>query len=203
MNKTIMTKKFLAALGTASAGMSGIMLAAIRVPIFLWSGATWSSANTVGATGIGVAILGCLLFAIVTVLTALKINLVHGFVFAIGAILLVFAVFYLSQGLTSPSPTIDVPALAAFIAAAAGILTVIYVKWAAGSLRQGSHMTGPESLVGKRGVAVTDLKPAGEVRAGGIVWRARSVSGDILKGEIVRVKSIEELELAVEKANSD
>ena len=63
-----------------------------------------------------------------------------------------------------------------------------------------SHkLTGPQTLLGQTAVAVTDLKPEGEVRVDGIIWRATSVSGDILKGESVRIKKMKGSELTVEK----
>jgi len=64
-------------------------------------------------------------------------------------------------------------------------------------------LTGPEAIIGKTGTAVTDLKPDGEVRVGGIVWRAKSIQGEIRKGESVRVKSLEDLVLKVEKAEGE
>ena len=63
------------------------------------------------------------------------------------------------------------------------------------------RMTGPESLVGKRGVVVSRLSPVGEVRLEGVVWRARSVSGDVPEGEPVEVKAVEGIALVVERAS--
>jgi membrane-bound serine protease (ClpP class) len=55
-------------------------------------------------------------------------------------------------------------------------------------------------LLGKTGVALSDLKPNGEVRVQGEIWRAQSTSGNIQKGEQVTVKALEGLVVIVEKA---
>ena len=54
-------------------------------------------------------------------------------------------------------------------------------------------------MVGKTGVAFTDLSPKGEVRVVGEIWRAESISGDIAKGEQVKVKEVRGLMVLVEK----
>jgi membrane-bound ClpP family serine protease len=55
-------------------------------------------------------------------------------------------------------------------------------------------------MVGKTGVALTDLKLAGEVRIQGEIWRAESASGDIQKDETVKVKALKGLIVVVEKS---
>jgi membrane-bound serine protease (ClpP class) len=47
---------------------------------------------------------------------------------------------------------------------------------------------------------LSDLKPNGEVRVQGEIWRAQSTSGNIQKGEQVTVKALEGLVVIVEKA---
>jgi membrane-bound serine protease (ClpP class) len=54
-------------------------------------------------------------------------------------------------------------------------------------------------MIGKIGVAITDLKPKGEVRVVGETWRAESLSGDIEKGAKVAVKALKGLVVMVEK----
>ncbi|RLE38712.1 hypothetical protein DRJ17_03200 [Candidatus Woesearchaeota archaeon] len=60
-------------------------------------------------------------------------------------------------------------------------------------------VVGPEKLIGEVGVALKDLRPDGEVRVLGEIWRARSLSGVIKKGEKIRVVKREGLTLLVEK----
>ena len=75
----------------------------------------------------------------------------------------------------------------------------MYVRWVIGPIRRRSKLTGPEAMIGKIGVAITDLKPKGEVRVVGENWRAESLSGDIEKGEQVNVKALKGLVVMVEK----
>ena len=58
-------------------------------------------------------------------------------------------------------------------------------------------LVGVESLVGKRGVAVGDLRPGGQVRVNGEIWRARCQAGCDAGGEIV-VRAVDGLVLEVE-----
>ena len=50
-----------------------------------------------------------------------------------------------------------------------------------------------QTLVGKLGVAATDLWPDGQVRVDGEIWQARSFDGDekYLPGERVRVVKVQ------------
>jgi membrane-bound serine protease (ClpP class) len=156
----------------------------------------------IGAEVIGASFLGYLILAIAAVLIVLEIKLGHGFAMMIGVALGAVGIFYLAQGISySPSPITDVTELELSLVVVLGIVAGLYLRWVIGPIRQRSKLTGPEALVGKIGTALTDLKPEGEVRAGGIVWRAKSISGDIKKGESVRVKSMENLVLIVEKVD--
>ncbi len=158
----------------------------------------------IGAEVIGASFLGYLILAIAAVLIILEIKLGHGFAMMIGVAVGALGIFYLAQGLSySPSPITDVTTLELSIVVILGIVAGIYLRWVIGPIRQRSKLTGPEVLVGKIGKAVTDLKPDGEVRVGGVVWRARSISGDIQKGESVKVRSMENLALTVEKVDQE
>jgi membrane-bound serine protease (ClpP class) len=156
----------------------------------------------IGAEVIGASFLGYIILAIAAALIILEIKLGHGFAMMIGVALGALGIFYLAQGLSySPSPITDVTVLELAIVVILGIVAGLYLRWVIGPLRQRSKLTGPEALVGKIGKAVTDLKPDGEVRVGGLIWRATSISGDIQKGEPVKVKSIQNLMLTVEKVD--
>ena len=156
----------------------------------------------IGAEVIGASFLGYLFLAIAAVLIILEIKLGHGFAMMIGVAIGAVGIFLLAQGLSySPSPITDVTEIELAFVVALGIVAGLYLRWVIGPLRQRSKLTGPEALVGKVGKAVTDMKPNGEVRVAGVVWRARSISGDIQKSESVKVKSIENLVLTVEKAD--
>lgn len=58
---------------------------------------------------------------------------------------------------------------------------------------------GVDSMVGKRGVAVSDLWPEGQVKISGEIWKARCAGGcDV--GTAVVVRAIDALTLEVEPA---
>ena len=156
----------------------------------------------IGAEIIGASFLGYLILAIAAVLIILEVKLGHGFAMMIGVALGALGIFYLAQGLSySPSPVTNVTILELSLVVILGIVAGLYLRWVIGPIRQRSKLTGPEALVGKIGKAVTDLKPDGEVRVGGVIWRATSVSGDIQKGESVKVRSMKNLALTVEKVD--
>jgi membrane-bound serine protease (ClpP class) len=155
----------------------------------------------IGSEVIGASFLGYVILAIAAVLIVLELKLGHGVAMMIGVALGAFGIYYLAQGIQySPSPIGNVTEIELFIVVAAGIVAGLYLRWIIGPLRSKAKLTGPEALIGKTGIVVTDLKPDGEVRVNGVVWRARSVSGDIRKGEPVKVLSIQELVLTVERA---
>jgi membrane-bound serine protease (ClpP class) len=59
--------------------------------------------------------------------------------------------------------------------------------------------SGPEGMVGQRGVAVTDLDPEGRVYVHSEYWNAVS-SVPVAKGTKVVVKSVEKMVVSVEPA---
>ncbi|MBL9200673.1 MAG: hypothetical protein JNL39_09210 [Opitutaceae bacterium] len=55
------------------------------------------------------------------------------------------------------------------------------------------------SLVGRDGVAVTDLRPSGQIEIGGRRYEARSELGEIVRGRAVRVRAQSDFGLVVEE----
>jgi membrane-bound serine protease (ClpP class) len=158
-------------------------------------------AGLVGSESLGASALGFVILAIAAALVLAELKLGHGFAVMAGAVVGAFGIFYLSQGLVySPGPNTDIIELELFIVVAVGFVGGLFIRWVLGPLRHRRNLTGPEAIIGKIGVAITDLKPDGEVRVNGIVWRATSVSGNINAGEKIKVKSMDELVLLVEKS---
>lgn len=93
------------------------------------------------------------------------------------------------------------PWLIGTLAILVGLFFAVVVK-AALAARHLPPATGKESLVGQEGVAVGDLDPVGEVRAGHESWTARAVGSHIAAGTSVRVVRVEGLRLVVEPAAS-
>ncbi|HVP17267.1 MAG TPA: nodulation protein NfeD [candidate division Zixibacteria bacterium] len=186
-------------------GIVAIVLDVYHPTIILTiAGAVGIVTGLIGAEVIGASSLGYLILAIAAVLIILELKLGHGFAMMIGVALGAFGIYYLAQGLNySPSPITDVTELELFLIIVAGIVAGLYFRWIIGPIMHRGKLTGPEAIIGKTGKAVTDLRPDGEVRVGGIVWRAKSIQGDIQKGEPVRVKSLEDLVLKVEKTDGE
>ena len=61
------------------------------------------------------------------------------------------------------------------------------------------YVSGREGVVGHVGEARTDLNPKGRIFVDGSLWSATSVSGDVSKGELVDVISMEGLRLTVRR----
>jgi len=73
--------------------------------------------------------------------------------------------------------------------------TGLFIWW---SKRMRSKV-GVDSMVGKRGVAVSDLWPEGQVKVSGEIWKARCEGGcDV--GTAVVIRAIDALTLEVEPA---
>jgi membrane protein implicated in regulation of membrane protease activity len=84
--------------------------------------------------------------------------------------------------------------VAVVVAAALDIAeTAFFIWWS----KRRRASVGVNTLVGKRGVAVSDLWPDGQVKVSGEIWRARCEGGCDAGTEVV-VRSVEGLTLAVE-----
>jgi membrane protein implicated in regulation of membrane protease activity len=73
--------------------------------------------------------------------------------------------------------------------------TWLFIWWS----RRRRTSVGVETLVGKRGVVVSDLWPAGQVKIDGEIWRARC-EGRCEPGTEVVVRSVDGLTLLVDPA---
>ena len=86
----------------------------------------------------------------------------------------------------------------------AGLLVVFFafVVQAALKARHTQVVTGQETLIGQIGVALSDLTPRGQVRAGKETWSAVSQSGRIQAGKSVRVVHVSGVRLIVEPSDT-
>ncbi|MGD0406265.1 MAG: nodulation protein NfeD [Candidatus Bathyarchaeia archaeon] len=157
-------------------------------------------AGLVGAEIIGASLLGIVILVVAAALIVAELKLGHGFALMAGVVLGAFGIYYLSLGLQySPSPITELAEIELSLLVVFGVIIGLYIRWVIGPIRRRSKLTGPEAMIGKTGTAVTDLKPKGEVRVMGEIWRAESLSGDIEKGEQVSVKALNGLVVMVEK----
>ena len=133
-------------------------------------------AGLVGAEVVGASLLGIIILIISAVLIIAELKLGHGFALIAGVVLGAVGIYLLSFNLPySPSPFGDVAIIELSLLVVFGVLAGLYVRWVIGPLRRRSKLTGAETMIGKIGVAITDLNPKGEVRVVGEVWRAESL----------------------------
>jgi membrane-bound serine protease (ClpP class) len=157
-------------------------------------------AGLVGAEIVGASLLGIVILIIAAALIIVELKLGHGFALIAGVILGAVGIYLLSYGVPySPSPIGDITIIELSLLVVGGVLVGLYIRWVIGPIRRRSGLTGPEAMTGKTGIAITDLKPKGEVRVQGEIWRAESLSGDISKGEQITVKGLKGLVVTVEK----
>ena len=169
--------------------------------LLTFAGALSLVAGLVGVEVVGASVLGFLVIVIGAAMLLLELKLGHGFMMMIGVVAGTIGVYLLAQGLYyyGSSPINLWTQTELFVLILVGIVGGLYMKWIIGPLRRRPALVGPESLVGKTSIAVTNLSPEGEVRVDGIIWQARSLSGNVVAGERVKVRSREGLVLLVEK----
>lgn len=83
----------------------------------------------------------------------------------------------------------------------AAIVTAAFFLFVVGvgiRAQKGKAVTGAEGMYGFVGEVIDHLNPSGTVMVQGEIWNAESVSGEIGKGEKVRVKEMKNLKLYVE-----
>jgi membrane-bound serine protease (ClpP class) len=73
--------------------------------------------------------------------------------------------------------------------------TTLFIRWS----KRRNATVGVQTLVGKAGVAASDLWPEGQVRIGGEIWRARCAGG-CDSGTRVVVRAVDGLTLVVDPA---
>jgi membrane-bound serine protease (ClpP class) len=199
--------QFLSALSDPNLYGILILLGAIAIVLDLWhptfvlsiAGAVALVAGLVGAEVVGSSVLGIAVIFTGVGLMLLELRLGHGFAMMGGAVVGALGVYLLVQGVQySSSALVDYTQVEAVVVGAVGVLGGLYIRWIVGPLRNRRNLTGSESLVGKRGVAISQT----EVRVEGIIWRATIDSGELETGMQVQVKAMDHLVLRVVKAES-
>jgi membrane-bound serine protease (ClpP class) len=113
----------------------------------------------------------------------------------IGALLLLAAVSGINYGGLSIQTEVALAVIVLVIAILAA--WILYTGLAANLAKV---KTGLEALIGARGIAVTDLKPKGEIRVMGEFWQATAKDKWITNGETVEVTGMEGMFLVVKPA---
>jgi membrane-bound serine protease (ClpP class) len=154
----------------------------------------------VGFGIIGINIAAALLFVLGVVCTLIEIK-THIGVFALGGI----AMIVLGSFLAFPLPGWELLAAKAVESARTTLIVVALVMstifgaivYKVAEARRMKVKGGPEELIGKTGIAVSELAPRGEVKIEGQIWRAETLRDHIGQGEPVEVVSREGLLLRV------
>ena len=152
-----------------------------------------------GAEIISASLLGFILIAIAGFFIIIELKIGHGIAILTGTVVGAAGIYYLANGISySPSPFNTAAKVGIAAMMGLGVLLAIYFRRVIGPLRHRRSLTGPESFIDKIGVTISDLKPTGEIKVEGEVWRARSKSGEISKGQKVKVVSVDSITLIVE-----
>jgi membrane-bound serine protease (ClpP class) len=115
------------------------------------------------------------------------------------ALIIAVGVFLLFAALTGVySLTIDVQVATVLVVIA--VVAIVIGGWliiVAARAQYVKVKTGKEALIGATGVAVTDLKPKGEIRVLGEFWQATAEKEPILNGQSVEVIGMDSMFLLV------
>ena len=143
--------------------------------------------------------LALIIFGILLLLLEIKI-ISHGML-AIGGIA---ALLLGSMMLIKASSPLELAAISnwlIFATTAVAALLFLFVIGAGIKAQKRKPVTGIEAMTGLKGITLDALEPEGRVIVQGETWNASSISGNISKGETVRVNAIKKFTLYVEKEN--
>ena len=101
-----------------------------------------------------------------------------------------------SIGITYYGLALEAEAILAIILLIIAVITV-WLFYVGIQAQHKKVKTGKEALIGAKGVAVTDLKPKGEVRVLGEFWQATAKDVAVANGEAVEVVDMEGMFLVV------
>ncbi len=158
----------------------------------------------VGAQLIGASDLAILLFVIAAVMMILEVKTGHGFLLIGGILTGIFATWLLVYQVPySPNPFGPLQWFALAIVLTFGIIVAIYLNKIRIAIQKKPE-TGWEHIKTDIGTVTKTLDPEGEVRVEGIIWKARSKNGELIKeGEKIRIVDRQGLTLIVEKENEN
>jgi membrane-bound serine protease (ClpP class) len=99
----------------------------------------------------------------------------------------------------SPDPALQISLWLVAGIASAAVLTVLMMMTLVVRTHRAQVATGVEGLVGRRGVARTELSPAGSVFVHGEIWAARA-EDTVPAGEEIEVVAVDGMRLRVRSA---
>lgn len=156
--------------------------------------------SLVGFGIIGINVAAALLFLLGIVSTLIEIK-THIGVFALAGM----AMIVLGSFLAFPLPGWGLLSARAVESARATLISVALVMstifgivvYKVAEARRMRVKAGPEQLIGKSGITISELAPRGEVKIEGQIWRAETLGDHLRQGEPVEVVSREGLILRV------
>ena len=141
--------------------------------------------------------LALIIFGVLLLLLEIKI-VSHGML-AIGGIASLLLGSMMLIKASSPLELAGISKLLIVVTTALVALLFLAVIGAGLKAQKRKPVTGLEAMIGLKGITLTDLVPDGRVKVQGEMWNASSVSGNINKGEEVRINAIKKFTLYVEK----
>jgi membrane-bound serine protease (ClpP class) len=146
---------------------------------------------------------GVLLLLIAVALVIAELHTQGGGVMGVGAIVsFVLGSLLLYQPFGTPSPTAPSVRVNPWLVAAMTTAMAVFFGLVIRALVRAQRapvLTGPQALIGRIGIALTDLEPAGRVSVDGEVWSAVAEYGSVRSGEEVEVTYIEGVTLHVRR----
>jgi membrane-bound ClpP family serine protease len=78
-----------------------------------------------------------------------------------------------------------------------GVSFLIYIRVFQALMRV--PRTGREAMLGKKGLVIEDIDPAGKIQYPGEIWNATTTGKRLTKGELIRIAAVQNLMLLVEE----
>jgi membrane-bound serine protease (ClpP class) len=173
-------------------------LGASGTSIFAGIGVVFFAGAIAGLLVLPIHVWSLLLLLIGFVLIGVEIFVpIHGALVVTGLALVVVGAFNLFDPVQAPGATIN-PWVVPIAALALGALAVGSL-FAAVRNRSRPVLTGIEVLIGRGGVAISDLAPQGTVRVDGEVWSAIADAEAIHAGEQVQIVAVEGVTVLVQR----
>ena len=144
--------------------------------------------------------LALIIFGIILFLLEIKI-VSHGLL-AIGGIISLLLGSLMLVRASSSLEMVQISRVVIISATAVTALFFLFIVGAGLRAQRRKVVTGLEALAGLTGEALDRLNPLGTVKVHGEIWKAESISGSIDVGEKIRVTSMKDMKLYVEKINS-
>jgi membrane-bound serine protease (ClpP class) len=141
--------------------------------------------------------LALIIFGVFLLLLEIKI-VSHGML-AIGGIISLLLGSMMLIKASSPLELTGISSMLIITTTAVTALFFLLVIGAGVKSQKRKAVTGLEAMTGRTGIVLDKLEPGGRVLVQGEIWNASSLSGNINKGEGVRVSAVKKFMLYVEK----